>query len=139
MENEKQKIAPATIIQRVVSILLAIVTIVFAIWGIDGKNPRDVYAIIVGLGALATTLSELIPFIIKTTKDKNYAEVLSIVRQCVVEVENIEGLHGPEKKAKVLEAVKKLLEEKNITIDISAVDAMIESVVTIMNTIKKGE
>lgn len=142
MENEKTKIQPATIIQHVVSALLAVATAVFAILGIFGlggdETAQMVYKLIAGLGAVATTLSELIPFIIKTIKDKNFKEILSIVRQCVTEVENIQGLTGAEKKARVLEAVQKLLAERHITFDVTTIDAMIESVVEIMNTIKKG-
>lgn len=142
MENEKTKIQPATIIQHVVSALLAVATAVFAILGIFGlggdETAQMVYKLIAGLGAVATTLSELIPFIIKTIKDKNFKEILSIVRQCVTEVENIQGLTGVEKKARVLEAVQKLLAERHITFDVTTIDAMIESVVEIMNTIKKG-
>lgn len=142
MENEKTKIQPATIIQHVVSALLAVATAVFAILGIFGlggdETAQMVYKLIAGLGAVATTLSELIPFVIKTIKDKNFKEILSIVRQCVTEVENIQGLTGAEKKARVLEAVQKLLAERHITFDVTTIDAMIESIVEIMNTIKKG-
>lgn len=143
---EKTKLAPAIIIQHVVSALLAVATAILTILIATGVIQPDMQETvrtavstgIVAVGAVATTLSELIPFLIKIVKDKNYAEILSIVRQCVVEVENIQGLPGSEKKGKVLEAVKKLLAERNIQFDIKAIDDMIESVVAIMNSIKKS-
>ena len=129
------------IIQRVTAILIFLTGLVFGIIGLFGVtvtvNQADVNNIIFGLGALIAAAIELVPILLQLMKDKEFRQIMSIVNDVVWSVEEIKGISGPEKKRRALEAVQKIMKERDLTFDINKVDRMIESVIDILNTVTK--
>ena len=132
----------STIIQRVTAILVFLTGLIFGILGLFGVtvtvNQADVNNIIFGLGAVIAALIEFIPTLLSLVKDKQFREVMAIVNDVVWSVEEIKGLSGPEKKRRAMIAVHKICEDRGIIFDAGKVDNMIESVITIFNTVSKG-
>lgn len=129
------------IVKHVFSALSYLASLVFLILklcgvkiGIDGN---EINSLIVAVGAAAGTIIEVIPFIIQTIKDKNFKEILAIVNEAVAAADEIEGLKGEDKKNRVLDAVEKILTERNIAFDRAAIDLLIEEAVKIRNSVIK--
>lgn len=129
------------IIQRIVSILIFSVGLIFAILGLFGVtitvNESDINNIIFGLGTIVATLIEVVPILLQLLKDKEYRKIMEIVNDVVWSVEELKGLSGPEKKQKAMNSIEKLCKERNIKFDSDKVNNMIESIITIRNTVIK--
>jgi len=129
------------LIQRITALLIFIVGFVFAILGLFGVditvNQADVNNVIFGLGTVIAALIEFAPMIYALIKDKKLRELLSIVNEVVWTVEGMEGLTGPQKKEKALQAIAKICEERGIDWNTDQVNNMIESMITIWNIVAK--
>mgnify|MGYP000855852605 FL=1 len=129
------------LIQRITALLIFIVGFVFAILGLFGVditvNQADVNNVIFGLGTVIAALIEFAPMIYALIKDKKLRELLSIVNEVVWTVEGMEGLTGPQKKEKALQAIAKICEERGIDWNTDQVNDMIESMITIWNIVVK--
>lgn len=132
----------SVIIQRVTALLIFLTGFVFGLLGLFGVtitvNQADVNNIIFGFSAVIAALIEFIPTIIALVKDKNFRVIFNIVNDVVWSVEELEGLSGPEKKTRALIAVQKICSDREIDFDPEKVGRMIESVINVLNTVKRG-
>ncbi len=130
-----------TIIQHVTSILSFLVGVVFGIMHLFGAtiviNQADVNSIIFGLGSVTATIIQLVPFVIKVVRDKNYKEIVEIVKDVVHFAENLTDLTGPEKKEKALQIIETICKERGIAFDINVIDGLIEAAVELYNKVVK--
>lgn len=130
------------IIQRITSILIFLTGLVFGILGLFGVtvtvNQADVNNIIFGLGAVIAAVIEFVPLILSLVKDKQFREVMGIVNDVVWAVEELKGLNSEEKKHKAMTSIAKICDERGIKFEADKVDAMIESVVRVYNTVVKS-
>ena len=129
------------IIQRVTALLIFLTGFIFGVLGLFGVtvtvNQADVNNIIFGLGAVIAALIEFVPMILSLVKDKQFREVMSIVNDVVWAVEELKGLSSKEKKRKAMTSIAKICDERGIKFEPDKVDAMIESVVSVYNTVVK--
>lgn len=129
------------IIQRITAILVFLIGLIFGILGLFGVvitvNQADVNNIIFGLGAVIAALIEFAPMIFSLMRDKQFREVMSIVNDVVWAVEELKGLSSEEKKRKAMISIAKICDERGIKFEPDKVDAMIESVIRIYNTVVK--
>lgn len=129
------------IIQRVTALLVFLTGFIFGVLGLFGVtvtvNQADVNNIIFGLGAVIAALIEFVPMILSLVKDKQFREVMSIVNDVVWAVEELKGLSSKEKKRKAMISIANICDERGIKFEPDRVDAMIESVVMVYNTVVK--
>ncbi len=130
------------IIQRVTALLIFLTGFIFGVLGLFGVtitvNQADVNNIIFGLGAVIAALIEFTPMILSLVKDKQFREVMGIVNDVVWAVEELKGLSSEEKKHKAMLSIAKICDERGIKFESDKVDAMIESVVRVFNTVVKS-
>ncbi len=130
------------IVQRVTALLIFLTGFIFGVLGLFGVtitvNQADVNNIIFGLGAVIAALIEFAPMILSLVKDKQFREVMSIVNDVVWAVEELKGLSSKEKKRKAMVSIAKICDERGIKFEPDKVDAMIESVVRVFNTVVKS-
>ena len=130
------------IIQRVTALLIFLTGFIFGVLGLFGVtitvNQADVNNIIFGLGSVIAALIEFTPMILSLVKDKQFREVMGIVNDVVWAVEELKGLSSEEKKHKAMISIAKICDERGIKFEPDKVDAMIESVVRVYNTVVKS-
>ena len=131
-----------SIIQRVTAALIFLTGLIFALLGMFGiritVNQSDINNIIFGLSTVIAMLIEFVPILYSLIRDKQLRELLSIVNDVVYAVEESKDLTGRQKKEKALYAVAIICQERGIVYDEERVSNMIESVISIYNTVIKG-
>lgn len=129
------------VIQHVVSALIFLTSVIFATLSLCGVtiaiNETDINNLIFGLGSLIAACIEIVPFLIKLIKDKDFAKTMHIVSNVVKAIEELKGLSSLQKKTKALDIITKECEAQNIKIDIDKIDQMIETVVALRNKVVK--
>lgn len=129
------------IIQHLVSVLIFLTGIIFALLKIFGVviivNEADINSLIFGLGSLTAAGVELVPFIIITIKDKNLIKIMQIVKVVVDAIEELKGLSSATKKSRAMEIIKNECYEQGLTIDMVTISNLIETAVAIRNKVVK--
>lgn len=128
-------------IQHIVSVLIFLVGVVFAVLNVLGitvtVNEADMNSLIFALGSFIAACIEFIPFVIRVVKDKTFIKVTQIVKSVTDAIEELKDLKGNDKKTKALEIIIKECEAQGLDIDIQQIDIMIETAVALRNKVVK--
>lgn len=129
-------------VQHITSGLTFLTGFIFCLLKIFGVvlvvNESDINTLIFALGSFIAICIELIPFIIKTIKDKNLLRITVIVSDVVRAIDELEeSLTSSEKKNKAMSIIITECEKHNLKIELEDIDRLIEAAVKLRNKVLK--